>query len=370
MAKIQKWLKIRFVGLAFLLLKVPIYAKPIHVVVTADTSDEKVINTFREALTYSSTIDIGSVTEVKVDSSDTEETVCKQIMSGPQKPTVLIDVTSDRYRKSTENIPIVKKIAPNLGIPTVTTNRNQLIPEESSRTVNTGFLVPVSSFADVISDVISDVASLDVIKTCGILHDDSIALEDKYSTLQENKPIRHVIRKLKETEEEIGETINNLYKYSGIVNFFVIGNLSTINKTLAAAVSKRMTGKGYSCFFVTKIDRAFYFDLTVITVKALSRQLDLGSWPTTLDYPECGMTMNEKQNDQRKKTDLLSAINQVSREGVYNRPLIITNKTTYREVILNIAIIEIINNQRVTEQKNWILVVFLNKRYKQIFRKE
>ncbi|XP_076350001.1 uncharacterized protein LOC143246755 [Tachypleus tridentatus] len=147
-----------------------------------------------------------------------------------------------------------------------------------------------------------------------------------------------------------------------------------------------MTGKGYSWFFVTKddarrltcncssinfmlfslqeikpkevddsvptqIDRAFYFDLTVITVKALSRQLDLGSWPTTLDYPECGMTMNEKQNDQRKKTDLLSAINQVSREGVYNRPLIITNKTSYREVILNIAIIEIINNQRVTEQK-------------------
>ncbi|XP_076349970.1 ionotropic receptor 25a-like isoform X2 [Tachypleus tridentatus] len=371
MAKIQKWLKIRFVGIAFLLLKVPIYAKPIHVVVTTDTSDENVINTFREALTYSSTIDIGSVTEVKVDSSDTEETVCKQIMSGPQKPTVLIDVTFDRYRKSTENIPIVKKIAQNLGIPTVTTNRNQLIPEESSRTVNTGFLVPVSSFADVISDVISDVASLDVIKTCGILHDDSIALEDKYSTLLENKPIRHVIRKLKETEEEIGETINNLYKYSGIVNFFVIGNLSTINKTLAAAVSKRMTGKGYSWFFVTKDDARrltcncssinfMLFSLQEIKPKevddsvptqALSRQLDLGSWPTTLDYPECGMTMNEKQNDQRKKTDLLSAINQVSREGVYNRPLIITNKTSYREVILNIAIIEIINNQRVTEQK-------------------
>ncbi|XP_013788799.1 ionotropic receptor 25a-like, partial [Limulus polyphemus] len=151
------------------------------------------------------------------------------------------------------------------------------------------------------------------------------------------------------------------------------------------AVSKGMTGRGHAWFFVTKddarqltcnctsvnfmifspqeiepkivgnsvptqTDMAFYFDLALITVTALSRQLDLGSWPTTLDYPECGMTMNEKQNDQRKKIDLLSAINQVSREGVYDRPLIITDKKGYQDIILNIVNVEIRNKKRVKEE--------------------
>ncbi|XP_076372060.1 ionotropic receptor 25a isoform X2 [Tachypleus tridentatus] len=328
--------------------------------------------------------------QVNIGSSDTESKVCSNIMK--VNPHVMIDVTlrpNDNFVKTSS---IVKKIARDMGIPTVSATYGRLSGIKGWERLNETelmYLVQIPPPGDYMLQVIRDIAILQKMKSAGILYDSSVVMEHKFSTLLENVQTRHMILSVDGTMEDLKKRASDLDR-SDIDNFFIVGTTETLTNALSTAQENKMYGREFAWFLISKeekeqntkpscacinitalyiypeptdltrvkmlnenqltraypmVDTAFYYDLTEMTLRAVADRLKSSKWPETLSYPKCGEVMNSKQLEEREKIDLSAALQQESFDGAYGRFVINQNGKNYQELKLLFETIKIENDK-------------------------
>ena len=76
-------------------------------------------------------------------------------------------------------------------------------------------------------------------------------MDHKDKSLLQNIPTRHVMSPVKNTVEEVKQQLTSLRQLD-IVNFFILGSLSTIKTVLDAADSNNFFGRKYSWYALTQ----------------------------------------------------------------------------------------------------------------------
>ncbi|XP_023316789.1 ionotropic receptor 25a [Trichogramma pretiosum] len=190
------------------------------------------------------------------------------------------------------------------------------------------------------------------ISNAAILFDDNFVMDHKYKSLLLNVPTRHVIVPTREAGEPLQQQISRLRDLD-IVNFFVLGDESTIAAALSAASKLNFTGHKYGWFGISLVQdfsllcqdcssmslmlfkpkqsqnqqqlnelmskgllqiplimSAFYYDLAKLAVLAMKSALDAGEWrrPRFVDCDD----FNENVTVAMRNVDLRRRLRQVS----------------------------------------------------------
>lgn len=182
---------------------------------------------------------------------------------------------------------------------------------------------------DLAPEVIRQLAIQLNITNAGILYDKSFVMNHKYKSLLLNVPTRHVINQLKNSINEVKLQLSHLRDLD-VVNYFLLGDRSSVNMILETGESLSFTGRKYGWFIVTLedtlwpsctcenatilflkpqpptsgnqsqadsavtatlpkplISSGFYYDLTLLGVNAMKSALDNGDWPLEPSHINC-----------------------------------------------------------------------------------
>lgn len=226
---------------------------------------------------------------------------------------------------------VVKSLSLTLGIPTVSMSYGEdgdLREWRGLTSQQANYLVQIRPPGDVITSVIRQLVSRQNITNAAILFDDSFVMDHKYKSLLQNLPVRHVIHMIKGTDSEVKKQLMKLDDVD-LNNFFVLGSQKSISRVLDVANGLKLYGSKYAWFTLTKdaestlecrscnhptmfmypmakgndesvktirrnygletkpdVDVAFYFDTTLMALKAVSSMKDTNVWPT-LEYTKC-----------------------------------------------------------------------------------
>jgi len=183
--------------------------------------------------------------------------------------------------------------------------------------------------SDLVPEAIRQLAIQMNITNAGILYDKNFVMNHKYKSLLLNVPTRHVINSLQNTIDNVREQLSKLRDLD-VVNYFLLGDGDSINMLLDAGKSLSFTGRKYGWFILTLdeelwpscacenitvlflkpelpmtsdenqaesiiratlpkplITSAFYYDLTLLGVRAMKLALDSGDWPLEPHHIDC-----------------------------------------------------------------------------------
>jgi len=207
--------------------------------------------------------------------------------------------------------------------------------------------------ADLMPEVIRQLAIQMNITNAGILFDSNFVMNHKYKSLLLNVPTRHVINQLQSTDDGMKLQLSQLRDLD-VVNYFLLGDQSSIDALLEIANSLDFTGRKYGWFVISLndavwpsctcenitvlllkpqppmanesqasstvmetlpkplISSTFYYDLTLLGVNAMKSVLDNGDWPMEPAYIDCD-TYNGT-NVPTRDFDLLAKLKATSKE--------------------------------------------------------
>lgn len=272
---------------------------------------------------------LGKVWSVEINESDINDTldhICNSWDSVVGKgassvPDLVIDTTTAGLGAKVSN-----SFTAAVGVPTLSAQYGQegdLLYWRNLNADQQGYLVQVMPPADLIPEVIRHLCVQLNITNAAILYDRNFIMDHKYKSLLLNVPTRHVIN---EASQQVDEMKNQLLQLRDldIVNYFILGDDSTINIALEAAEGLNFTGKKYGWFLLTPeisilprcecrnmsvlfmepevsqrnsasehslpkpfISAAFYYDLLQLGVKAMKLALDNGEWPIRPKHITC-----------------------------------------------------------------------------------
>nr|AXY87920.1 ionotropic receptor 25a.3 [Subpsaltria yangi] len=252
------------------------------------------------------------------------------------------------------------------------------------------YLIQISPPGDLIPEVIRSIIIAQNITNAGILFDDSFVLEHKYKSLLQNIPTRHIIAEV----EDVRSVKHQLTRFRDldIVNYFILGRLSTIKTILDNANINKFFGKKFAWHAITKdkgllkcsctnatilhvkpepdpanrerlsnmrttytltaepeISAAFYFDLTLRSLLAVKSLIDSGEWSRNITYTSCE-DYNEDNQPRRKDLDLRKHLKQVAEPVSYAPFLIESNGHSFIEFSMRLEKVNIINSQSVSAE--------------------
>lgn len=206
---------------------------------------------------------------------------------------------------------------------------------------------------DLAPEIIRQLAIQMNITNAGILFDKNFIMNHKYKSLLLNVPTRHVINDLQTSDELIKEQLMRLRDLD-VVNYFLLGDEKSIDAVLDIAESLSFTGRKYGWFVLTLNDElwpscqcenitllfmkpqspmvgnqsevesvartilpktfitsAFYYDLTLLGVRAMKSALDNGDWP--LEPPQINCNIYNETNTPTRGLDFLAKLMETSK---------------------------------------------------------
>lgn len=215
-----------------------------------------------------------------------------------------------------------------------------------------GISLQVMSPSDLVPEAIRQLAIQMNITNAGILYDKNFVMNHKYKSLLLNVPTRHVINGLQDSIDNTKEQLSKLRDLD-VVNYFLLGDGDSINMLLDAGALLSFTGRKYGWFFLTLdeelwpscecenvtvlflkpespmvnsekqaesvvraslpkplITSAFYYDLTLLGVKAIKLALDNGDWPLEPRHIDCNSY--DETNTPTRNFDFLAKLKAVS----------------------------------------------------------
>ncbi|KAG8281110.1 hypothetical protein J6590_065156 [Homalodisca vitripennis] len=112
------------------------------------------------------------------------------------------------------------------------------------------YLVQVSPPGDIVPEVVRSFAIYQNLTNAGVLFDSSFEMDHKYKALLRNLPTRHILVRVEEPKA-IKEQLIRLRNLD-IVNFFILGNLTTIKSVLDMANVNRYFNKKFAWHAITQ----------------------------------------------------------------------------------------------------------------------
>ncbi|XP_044735980.1 ionotropic receptor 25a-like isoform X2 [Chrysoperla carnea] len=291
-------------------------------------------------------------------------------------PHVVLDVTMSGFASET-----VKSFTAALAIPTITASFGQdgdLRLWRNIKDEQKNYLVQIMPPADIIPEIIRTIVEKQKIANAAILFDDSFVMDHKYKSLLQNIPTRHVITQIDEPNK-IKEQLKRLRNLD-IVNFFVLGSLTSIKNVLDGADEINFFGKKFAWYAITQnkgdlksncknatiiyvkptpdaksqdrlgniktsfqlnaepeIAAAFYFDLALRTFLTVKDMIIDGLWPKNLTYISCD-DYDGHNSPPRYGLDLRKAFKKIPTYGPIN---VTTNGQSQMEFNMQLAAVSI-----------------------------
>ncbi|XP_035221208.1 ionotropic receptor 25a-like [Stegodyphus dumicola] len=314
----------------------------------------------------------------------TESEVCERIAT--PKPAILIDTTRRPRAIGNRAGPLVKKVTRKLGIPTVSATYGKMkgIAEwENMSEIEKQYLIQISPPGYIITQVVRDIATHQNMTTTGVLFHEDMEMDQKSSTLLQNIATRATILTVQANRQRIQEQILKM-KSSDTAYYFVIGPTNTICMALETAESNNMTGREYAWFLVSldsaqqncnckrltalwmsprpqnskaskaeklardfqfssQVEIAFYYDLVILVVQAVRKEIIKEQWPSQMSYLSCASSDNVS-SDERKNFKLLTALKQEAYEGMFGPFKIKENDGSYQELELIMRKLSFVNS--------------------------
>ncbi|KAG8282323.1 Ionotropic receptor 25a [Homalodisca vitripennis] len=252
------------------------------------------------------------------------------------------------------------------------------------------YLVQISPPGDIIPEIVRSIVMMNNITNAGILYDNSFVVDHKTKSLLQNIPTRHIMAEV----EDLDSIRHQLTRYRDldIVNYFILGRLSTIKAVLDIANTNKFFSKKFAWHAITKdkgllkcgctnatlifvkpepdsalkerlanlrttytltaepeIDAVFYFDLTIRTLLAIKGLFESGEWPKNMSYISCD-DYNEDSQPRRKDLDLRKFFKQVSEPPSYANLVVESNGHSFMEFSLHLERVTIVNSQSVSAE--------------------
>ncbi|RLU19384.1 ObirIr25a.2 [Ooceraea biroi] len=275
---------------------------------------------------------LGSVWSVQInetDISESLESICNAWSSATANgattvPDLILDLTMTGVSSS---------FTAAMGVPTLSATYGQEGDIRDWRDLDLDqkdYLIQIMPPADLMPEVIRQLAIQLNITNAGILFDKHFIMNHKYKSLLLNVPTRHVINDLQASPDAIKMQLSRLRDLD-VVNYFLLGDGSSIDRILNIGNSLGFTGRKYGWFILTLEDTVwpscacenitilflrpqppttssnqsqaestlktmlpkpllssgFYYDLTLLGVNAMKSALDNGDWPLEPTHINC-----------------------------------------------------------------------------------
>ncbi|XP_077296416.1 ionotropic receptor 25a isoform X2 [Arctopsyche grandis] len=315
------------------------------------------------------------------------EEICRKyndMVVSKRPPHIVLDFTMTGVASET-----VKSFTAALGLPTVTGSFGLVGDLRQWRSLDISqskYLLQIMPPADLIAECVRAIVNKQDITNAAVLFDDTFVMDHKYKSLLQNIPTRHVISPVKSTSiDEIKSQLTSLRQLD-IVNFFILGSLTTITNVLDAADLNNFFGRKYSWYALTQdkgdltcnckeatiiyakpnpdassrdrlgkikttysmngepeIVSAFYFDLSLRTFLAVKGLLEIGNLQKNMDYITCDEY--DGKNSPNRTIELRTSFIQVEEPPTY-APLYLSddvfmNGKSYMEFTLDISAVSI-----------------------------
>ncbi|RZF33895.1 hypothetical protein LSTR_LSTR009919 [Laodelphax striatellus] len=360
--------------------------------VVAEKAVEVALNYFRRNPKLG--IHVNNLVKVNIvdrDANNILEHLCAKYNSSVlsnNPPDLVLDTTLSGIQSET-----VKTFTAALALPTVSASYGQEGDIRQWRNLDgeqQKYLIQVSPPGDVLSEIIRSIVLLQNCSNAGILFDSSFVMNHKYKSLLQNVPTRHIISEV-EDANSIKRQLTR-FRDLDIVNYFVLGRLSTIKVVLDNANVNKFFGKKYAWHVITQdkgllkcscsnasilfvmpepeptnrerlsnlrttysltvepeIAAAFYFDLTVRSLLAVKAMMDQGEWPKNMTFTTCN-DYSEENLPRRKDLEFRKYLKDVS-EAVSYAPFVIENNGhSFMEFNTRVEKVTIVNSQSVSAE--------------------
>ncbi|KAL6266796.1 hypothetical protein P5V15_003627 [Pogonomyrmex californicus] len=288
------------------------------------------------------------------DSSDSLEAICNAWSSAISKggttvPDLVLDVTRINLGAEASS-----SFTAAVGVPTLSAQYGQEGDIRSWRDLDLdqkNYLIQIMPPSDLVPEAIRQIASQMNITNAGILYDKNFVMNHKYKSLLLNVPTRHVINPLQDSIDNVREQLSKLRDLD-VINYFLLGDGNSINMLLDSGESLGFVGRRYGWFILTLdeelwpscacenitilflrpepptaddqsesviraklpkplIMSAFYYDLTLLGVRAMKSALDDGDWPLEPHHIDCNSY--DETNTPSRGLDFLAKLTAVSK---------------------------------------------------------
>ncbi|XP_066155907.1 ionotropic receptor 25a-like isoform X1 [Euwallacea fornicatus] len=343
----------------------------------ADKAINVVMNYIKKTTKLGLSVDIKRVVGNRTDSQNILDSLCatyQQMLDSNVSPHLVLDATRAGLASET-----VKSFTSALGLPTVSASYGQQGDLRQWRSIQPNeeeYLVQISPPGDIIPEMVRTLVLNQNITNAAILYDDTFIMDHKYKALLQNVATRHLIDEINQDPSKIPEQLDSLVKLD-LKNFFVLGDLHTIQTVLEAADLKKLFNRMYAWHVMTKdagdikasvpnatvlfakplvntqyqdrlrnignayqlsnvlpeIDGAFYFDLALKAFLAIKEMLLDGSWKrnNVTNFVTCD-DYEPKNSPKRFNLNLRSYLQKESLEPPTYGPFsITTNGLSYME---------------------------------------
>ncbi|CAK9805963.1 Ionotropic receptor 25a [Anthophora quadrimaculata] len=264
---------------------------------------------------------LGKIWSVQTNDSDVNDTldrICNTwdaaVKKGTAKvPDLVIDTTTAGLSSKVSN-----SFTAALGIPTLSAQYGQegdLLYWRNLNTDQENYLIQIMPPGDLIPEAVRQLSIQLNITNAAILYDHNFIMDHKYKSLLLNVPTRHVINEASQQVMKMRRQLPRVRDLD-IVNYFILGDESTLNIALEAAEALNFTGRKYGWFLLTPeaniwprcecrnmtvlfmkpelkerrptvdailpkpiISSSFYYDFLQLGVRAMKSALDNGEWP-------------------------------------------------------------------------------------------
>ncbi|XP_050546759.1 ionotropic receptor 25a [Daktulosphaira vitifoliae] len=252
------------------------------------------------------------------------------------------------------------------------------------------YLIQINPPSDIIPEIIRSIIVSQNITNAGIMFDDTFVMDHKYKSLLQNIPTRHIIAAI----DDIASIKLHLTRFRDvdIVNFFVLGKLSTIKTVLDHANSNKLFGRKYAWHVITQdkgslkcgcsnatilyvkpepdvgsrerlsnlrttygltanpeLAAAFYFDFYYRSLLSIRSLMNSGEWPSNISYITCD-EYNEENPLPKRNIDLRKYLKELSEPTFYAPFIIDSNGHSYEEFTMRLEKVTVLNSQSVSAE--------------------
>ncbi|XP_050421609.1 ionotropic receptor 25a [Adelges cooleyi] len=325
------------------------------------------------------------------DASAILETLCVNYnasIRNNKPPHLVIDTTINGVSSEA-----VKSFTAALALPTVSASYGQDGDIRQWRNLDgeqQKYLVQISPPADIIPEIIRSIVVSQNITNAGIMFDDTFVMDHKYKSLLQNIPTRHIIAII----DDVTSIKLHLTRFRDvdIVNFFVLGKLSSIKSVLDHANSNKLFGRKYAWHVITQdkgslkcgcsnatilfvkpepdagsrerlsnlrttygltsspeLTAAFYFDFYFRSLLSIRSMMNSGEWPTNISYTTCD-EYNEESPLPRRNVDLRKYLKDLTEPPFYAPFIIDSNGRSYEEFTMRLEKVTVLNSQSVSAE--------------------
>ncbi|XP_043206928.1 ionotropic receptor 25a-like [Amphibalanus amphitrite] len=377
-------------GLTLILSSV--HSSTVNLLFVNEKDNDVAVNAVDAAIKYIGDQNMGiEVNKAMVENTeepDLATDMCSTVKTGidaGQPPHLVIDTTlsgtSSEIAKSVSKVLAIPTVSGSSGDPGDIRVWRDLSMEEQKYLIQV--LPPMDSAIQVIRKIVMD----QNITSAGIIFDDSFVMDYKYKSLLQNVPCRHIISHLPSGNTSAALAQTSRFKQADLVNFFVLGDRDTVKMVLEAGNKHKLYGRKYAWFVISKgtepvscactnatvihiapdpsdatqqkiealktnqgltatprIDAAFYFDLTVKAVKAISNMMDDGQFPADYSVLTCE-AYQAGQRTNRTGLDLMSAMKALSGMDTYGGLALSSNGLSHMEFTMRLYRTQILSSR-------------------------